>query len=208
MNLDAHMITVLDTETTGFGSQDRIVELAAVTVYRGAIVEEYGSRVNPEMAIPPGATAVHGITDHDVKDAPTFAEAFERLAVACRGRILCAYNAPFDRRMILQDVDRCQLDPEPFQGDWLDPYVWARKLHKFKKGGKKLADICPLYEIRLDNAHSALDDAKATAQLMLAMAPAVADGLGPREFLPWQEKRRKAQDQEYQAWKARQNSEA
>jgi DNA polymerase III subunit epsilon len=67
-------LAVLDVETTGTdAARDRIVELALLTLHPGRNHDLYQTRLNPGVPIPPAATAVHGITDADVRDAPTFA---------------------------------------------------------------------------------------------------------------------------------------
>ena len=66
-------LAVLDLETTGTAPEiDRIIEIAILLVYPDGKEIEYCRRVNPEIAIPPEATNVHGIRDEDVKNQPPF----------------------------------------------------------------------------------------------------------------------------------------
>ena len=66
-------LIVFDIESTGIMPQrDRIVELAVLKIYPDGRTQSTVRRLNPEMPIPPGATAIHGITDDDVKDCPVF----------------------------------------------------------------------------------------------------------------------------------------
>ena len=76
MNLKLHKpLCVFDLETTGINiSKDRIVEICILKVFPDASRESKTWYVNPEMPIPAESTAVHGITDEDVKDSPTFKE--------------------------------------------------------------------------------------------------------------------------------------
>jgi DNA polymerase-3 subunit epsilon len=68
-------IIFFDLETTGVNvTSDRIVELCYIKVYPNGNEESKNMRINPEMPIPEFATAVHGITNEDVKDCPTFKE--------------------------------------------------------------------------------------------------------------------------------------
>ena len=72
LNLKKPLI-FFDLETTGVNvTKDRIVELSYIKIYPNGKEEERTIRLNPEMPIPPQATAVHHITDEDVKDKPTF----------------------------------------------------------------------------------------------------------------------------------------
>ena len=70
-------IVVFDTETTGLSpSKDRVVEIGAIKIRNGEIVEERDWLINPQQPIPPRATKVHGISDKMVKDKPTFAAVY------------------------------------------------------------------------------------------------------------------------------------
>lgn len=79
----------LDFEGTGTDPQnDRIVEAA----FHRAVNETWVTRVNPECPIPAEATAVHGIRDEDVRDAPTFRELASRIQAMVTGAVLVGYN--------------------------------------------------------------------------------------------------------------------
>ena len=72
--LDQRPLVFFDLETTGTDRiQDRIVEIAAIRISPGGVVATFDRRVNPGIPIPRESTAVHGISDEDVKDAPRFA---------------------------------------------------------------------------------------------------------------------------------------
>jgi DNA polymerase III subunit epsilon len=93
---------VLDTETTGLGYRDEVIEIGVVGP-DGAT--RYASLIRPRAGrIPPGATAVHGITMDDLLDAPTFDEAYDAVLEVARGRRVVAWNAPFDERMVRQSA--------------------------------------------------------------------------------------------------------
>lgn len=96
---DAGRLLYFDLETTGTDPEsDRIVELAAV---RPGADETLLRRYHPGRPIPPGATAVHGIADEDVADAPPFEEEAGRIQELVEGRILCGYNIrSFDTVML------------------------------------------------------------------------------------------------------------
>ena len=68
-------ICFFDLETTGINvAKDRIVEISILKIFPDGREEEYTQRINPTIPIPPSTTEVHGITDADVANAPTFAE--------------------------------------------------------------------------------------------------------------------------------------
>ena len=87
-------LVFFDLETTGINIvKDRIVEISFVKVYPNGKEESKTRRINPEMPIPPESTAIHGITDEDVKDCPTFKEIAKSLAAQIEGCDLAGYNS-------------------------------------------------------------------------------------------------------------------
>jgi DNA polymerase III epsilon subunit-like protein len=88
---------VVDVETTGFSpARDRIVEVACALIDGDRIAGRWSTLVNPGIAIPERATAVHGITDEMVEAAPGLADALNHLRRLCEGRIVAAHCARFD----------------------------------------------------------------------------------------------------------------
>lgn len=90
---------VVDSETTGVGSQDKAVEVAGFYCVDNEIVDHYESLVNPGIPIPPEASAIHHLTDEDVVDAPSIEDAmvpfFEQ-----EFDFVVAHQASFDKRMM------------------------------------------------------------------------------------------------------------
>lgn len=91
---------ILDTETTGFGGIDEVIEISVIDGAGQVLVEN--KRFKPKCEIDPGAEAVHGITRETLEDAPDFAEFAEELGGILRGKKVVIYNAQFDLRMLTQ----------------------------------------------------------------------------------------------------------
>ena len=98
-------IVFFDLETTGLNIvKDRIVEISVLKVYPDGLEETTTRRINPEMHIPEESTAVHGITDEDVADCPTFRQIAKSLAEKLRGCDLGGYNSTnFDLPMLAEE---------------------------------------------------------------------------------------------------------
>ena len=89
----------LDTETTGLDEQAEVVELAILD-HQGRPVWE--GLIRPTVPITPTLTAIHGISNEMVADAPTWADVHNEIGEVISGRLIVAYNAEFDRRIIRQ----------------------------------------------------------------------------------------------------------
>lgn len=145
---------VVDVETTGFGALDRVVEIAILTLdpETWETQDEFDTLVNPERDI--GPTGVHGVTPGMVELAPVFAEVLSPVAQRLRGAVLIAHNLPFDTRMMRYEFERYGV-----------PIDFGRGWCTLQATGAKLGVACQEEGIRLTNAHRALADARATAEL-------------------------------------------
>lgn len=94
---------ILDTETTGLGSTDVVIQIG-VTDHRGVTLVD--TLVRPAVAIGSGAQAVHGISAEAVAGARDFPTVLPELVRAIAGKTVVAYNAPFDRRLLDQTAVR------------------------------------------------------------------------------------------------------
>lgn len=168
-------VAVVDVETTGLEPTARVVQIAVVVVDALGTAEPrvmLDTLVNPGHAIPAEATRIHGISTEDVAGAPSFAEIADQLAQALEGRIVAAYNAPFDVARINHEL-RLARRPE-IVWDPLDPLVWVKRADKYERG-KRLADAAARRGIVLD-AHGAAGDATVTAMLMPRLLRELAAG--------------------------------
>lgn len=147
---------VVDVETTGLSSKDRLVEAAVVVLDRsGEVVDEYDTLINPQRDV--GATDIHGITASMVEAAPTFEEVAAAIARRVEGAILVAHNLPFDRRMLKTEYERLGAELDAGTG------VCTLRLT-----GLKLSLACKRHGVELTAHHRALMDARATADLLRA----------------------------------------
>jgi DNA polymerase-3 subunit epsilon len=175
MPWDEIPIAMLDVETTGRDSAvDRVVELGIVVGRGDTILRRHNWLIQPGIRMPAEAQAVHGISDEDLKDAPTFAQVAKEIADALIGTIPAAYNANFDRGFLHAECTRAKhvrrdvpaLRPEV---TWLDPLVWARAIQASERS-RTLGDVAARLGISLTNAHRASDDAEAALKVLYALA--------------------------------------
>lgn len=154
---------VLDVETTGRSPvMDRIVEIAIIlTDGRGRTQHEWSTRINPE--VPMGATEIHGLTDADVANAPTFSVVTSHIVGLLRGRAIVAHNAGFDLGFLYNEFGRSgwAWPTVPYLCTLQESQYFLPELPR-----RRLADCCAASGIRLDHAHSALADARATSILL------------------------------------------
>jgi DNA polymerase III subunit epsilon len=200
-------LVAIDTETTGRDpNNDRLVEIACIVIERGQIIERHSWLVNPGRPIPQEAFEVHGISDDDVKDKPSFAEIIPQLLEVMTQRVPVAYNAEFDQRVLLAELERAgnlpRHKPPAFRPGlcWLDPLVWARALHKDEKS-RSLGAMAELLHIQLEQAHRATDDAVAAA---LVLAEFFKDPRVPAiyaAFIHEQQRLARLQGEERQYWR-------
>ncbi|HEY6726664.1 MAG TPA: 3'-5' exonuclease [Polyangiaceae bacterium] len=169
-------LVCIDTETTGRDpAVDRVIEVGCVFFDAGSVTRRKSWLINPDCSIPAEATAVHGIKDDDVRDAPKFESIASELLEALRGAVPVAYNAQFDRDFLMAELGRVELSasslPPAFRKgvEWLDPLTWARELQKDEKS-KSLGEVSERLGIQLVRAHRATDDAEAAVLVLAAFA--------------------------------------
>ena len=155
---------VFDIETTGFSSiRDRIIEIGAVKVVNGEIVDRFSTFVNPERPIPFEITSLTGITDEMVMGAPAIGTVLPQFLEFAGDGVLVAHNAGFDVGFIEQNCRERGLNDRFI---YVDTVALARvllpTLSKYK-----LNIVAKALNISLENHHRAVDDAGATAEIFV-----------------------------------------
>jgi DNA polymerase-3 subunit epsilon len=159
-------LVIFDLETTGVNiATDRIVEISALKVFPGGEEEWLTTRVNPGIPISPEATRVHGITDADVADAPSFKEVAKRLAAFMEGCDLAGFNSmKFDMPVLCEEFLRVNVDFDPSRHRYVDVQVIFHK-----KEQRTLSAAYRFYcDKELENAHSSRADTAATYEILKA----------------------------------------
>ena len=155
-----------DLETTGINIvKDRIIEISYVKVSPNGKEESRTFRVNPGMPIPPESTAIHGITDEDVKDCPTFKEIAKSLAAQIEGCDLAGYNSNrFDIPLLAEEFIRADVDIDLNHRKFVDVQTIFHKMEQ-----RTLSAAYKFYcNKELEHAHSAEADTFATYEVLKA----------------------------------------
>jgi len=155
-----------DLETTGVNTRlDRVVEICIIKIDVDGSREVRTRRLNPTIPIPEGATKVHGITDADVADEPTFRQVARSLLAVFSGCDLAGYNVKnFDLPLLQAEFARVDIAFPEDDVHVIDPLVIFRQRER-RDLGAAYAFYC---DETLANAHSAEADAQATADVLLA----------------------------------------
>ena len=159
---------VFDLETTGISRvYDEVVEISAVKVRGGKVVDEFSTLVNPGRHIPLGASQVNGITDQMVAYAPRFVKVLQEFLDFTEGYPLVGHNiASFDMKFICRDAEK-YYGSVPVN-DYIDTLPLARK-HLPNLSHHKLTDLASYYGLTTDGAHRALNDCRMNQQVYECM---------------------------------------
>ena len=174
-------IVFFDLETTGINIvSDRIVEISYLKVYPNGDEESKTRRINPEIPIPPQATEVHGISDEDVKDAPTFKSIAKSLATQIEGCDLAGYNSNrFDIPLLAEEFLRAGVDIDLMKRKFVDVQTIFHK-----KEQRTLSAAYKFYcNLELEDAHTAEADTKATYEILQAQLDRYSDLQNDIQFL-------------------------
>jgi len=162
-DLDADYV-VFDLETTGFSPEtNRIIEIGAVKVQNGKIVDKFSTFVNPQVPIPFRIEQLTSINDSMVIDAPVIADILPEFMKFCDGCVMVAHNADFDMSFIKKNCQRLDIPCKP---TIVDTVALARvllpNLNRFK-----LDTVAKALGVSLENHHRAVDDAGCTAEIFV-----------------------------------------
>jgi len=166
----------LDTETTGFGPDDEVVDIAIVG-FTGDVL--LNALIKPNKPIPAGASAIHGITNKMVASAPTWEEKWPEILGAFSEENVAMYNVEFDVRLMRQSAEKHTITWQPpykkaidvmhifaeHYGDW-DDYHQSFTWQKLETAGH-------YFNIDLPNSHRALADTLLTREVFLRMGEGV-----------------------------------
>lgn len=185
-----------DTETTGTDVRsDRIVTACLVELGEKGVADERAWLVNPEIDIPDSAAEVHGITTEVAqRDGQDYSEGYAELRDAletawANDKCVIAYNGSFDLSVI--HFEGLRLGYPALQvGTMFDPFVVWRALEKYRKGKRRLEDACQRFQVSLDGAHDATEDALAAARVAWRMLHAEYTGqlaaMSTTDLMKWQ----------------------
>ena len=174
-------VATIDTETTGLGPDARIVQIAIIhsDLGKGNSQVVMNQLINPGMPIPAASSAIHGIKDDQVKDSPSFGEVLPKIRSLLEGRIIAAYNLPFDLDQLNNECARIPGETTRYPWFGICGLVLSRFLddnHKYK-GAHKLESVCGRRQIEF-SAHDAAEDALATSRLLDLLFREAADRRG------------------------------
>jgi DNA polymerase III subunit epsilon len=172
---------VVDLETTGGRTRssdgtpaDTITEIGAVKVRGGVVLGEFGTLVDPQRSIPPQIVQLTGITTAMVCDAPTIDAVLPMFLEFAGDAVLVAHNAGFDIGFLRAAAQRCEIR-------WPQPQVLCtvrlarRVLNREEAPSVALAALARLFAVATQPTHRALDDARATVEVLHALIERVGN---------------------------------
>ena len=150
---------VFDLETTGVSPyNDEVIEISAVKVRKGKVVEEFSQLVNPKRTIPFAASRVNNITDDMVSDAPFFDEVLRHFLEFVGEDVLVGHNIQsFDMKFIYRDCER--YFHQLITNDYVDTLILAKRCFPEWRH-RRLGDLADYYGISTQGAHRALADCR------------------------------------------------
>lgn len=171
---------VFDLETTGINQErDAIIEISAVKVMNHEIAGEFSTLVNPGRHIPAGATAVNGITDDMVANAPDIKSAMEDFLAFIGSSVLVGHNIhTFDTNFIYDAA--WNLLGKELQNDYIDTLYMARK-YLPELSHHKLTDVATHFMLETDGAHRALFDCMTNQRCYEELGKLMQDKSGGKE---------------------------
>lgn len=168
------LFCAIDFETTGlYPGSDSIVEVGAVLSQGGREIDSFASFVRPPGGIPSAATAVHGIDEGMVADAPELEEIFPSLLAFLEGAILVGHNINFDLAFLDAGCRKCGTAMPAVPG--IDTCSFARAVLK-GEASYSLENLSRRYGLGNGKYHRALDDARCSVKLLNLIVSRISDG--------------------------------
>lgn len=157
---------VFDIESTGLDKNKcKVIEIGAVKVKDGKVIDRWSTFVNPGVKIPKKITELTSITDSMVRDAQKFEDQIDGFIEFCQGCVMVAHNANFDMGFMKTESERCG---RKFDMPYLDTLILARCMYK-ELPNHRLDTLCKHLGVINAHHHRAIDDAQATAQAFIKM---------------------------------------
>ena len=156
-------LIALDLETSGVDiAKDRIVEIGLIKIYPDSTQKEKVILINPGVLIPEEASNVHGITNHDVKDAPEFKKIAQSLYKSLQGCDILGYNhIKFDIPLLIEEFLRCGIYWSLEGVNVLDAYQIDQLINPRTLSGV----YSRMMGEEMEGAHAALYDVRATIEI-------------------------------------------
>jgi len=193
MELDiSRPICFFDLETTGINvAKDRIVEISILKIYPDGREVELTERINPTVPIPAETTAVHGISDADVVDKPTFAQRAKDIHEMIKDSDLAGFNSNrFDIPLLVEELLRAGIDFDMKNRNAVDVQTIFHKMEQ-----RTLVAAYKFYcDKDLTNAHSAAADTRATYEVLKSQLDRYEDLQNNMKFLADFSTRKKSVD--------------
>lgn len=166
---------VFDLETTGISDvSDEIIEISAVKVLQGQVIGEFTTLVNPMRPIPYSASAVNGITDDMVADAPKLEDIFEEFLDFIGDSVLVGHNIrSFDLKFLYRAAEKFY--GKTLKNDYIDTLLLSRNCLP-QLARYRLVDLAAYYHISADGAHRALNDCRMNQRVFEALGKELTSG--------------------------------
>ena len=165
MNFRNNRYVVVDLEATSTGSKAKIIQVGIVVIEDGEIIDQYATDVNPHEHLDSHIKELTGLTDKRLAKAPEFSQVAEKIFELVKDGIFVAHNVQFDANLLAEFLFFEGYELRTPRIDTVElAQVFYPRLEKYNLG-----ILCQELGIPLEQAHSALSDAQATAELFLCM---------------------------------------
>ena len=165
MNFRNNRYVVVDLEATSTGSKAKIIQVGIVVIEDGEIIDQYATDVNPHEHLDSHIKELTGLTDKRLAKAPEFSQVAGKIFELVKDGIFVAHNVQFDANLLAEFLFFEGYELRTPRIDTVElAQIFYPQLEKYNLG-----ILCQELGIPLEQAHSALSDAQATAELFLCM---------------------------------------